>query len=68
MSITFTDKQIQYMRLLAKGYNDSQIGKEMGVTRQMAQKHLEYIKNKLGVFQRSSVVEYAKEMYGVEVE
>jgi DNA-binding CsgD family transcriptional regulator len=56
-----SDREVQVLRLLAKGTTNRQIAEELVITPKTAEHHLEHIYNKLGVSSRAAAIFFAVE-------
>jgi HD-GYP domain-containing protein (c-di-GMP phosphodiesterase class II) len=54
-----TDREIEVLRLLARGLSNPQIGETLVISRKTVEHHLEHIYNKLGISTRTAAVAYA---------
>jgi DNA-binding NarL/FixJ family response regulator len=54
-----TDRELELLRLVAQGYTNARIGRELGVTEQTVKFHLSNTYRKLGVANRTEASRYA---------
>jgi len=57
---TLTAREIEVLRLLAKGYTNRQIAEQLGISPRTAEGHRANLSGKLGVRSRVELVEYAQ--------
>jgi two-component system response regulator NreC len=58
---TLTAREIEVLRLLAKGYTNRQIAEELGISPRTAEGHRANLSGKLGLRSRVELVEYAQQ-------
>jgi len=58
---TLTSREIEVLRLLAKGYTNRQIADQLGISPRTAEGHRASISGKLGLRSRVELVEYAEQ-------
>lgn len=58
---TLTSREIEVLRLLAKGYTNRQIAEELGISPRTAEGHRANLSGKLGLRSRVELVEYAQQ-------
>ena len=57
---TLTSREIEVLRLLAKGYTNRQIAEQLGISPRTAEGHRANLSGKLGIHSRVELVEYAQ--------
>ena len=58
---TLTAREIEVLRLLAKGYTNRQIAEQLGISPRTAEGHRANLSGKLGLHSRVELVEYAQQ-------
>jgi two-component system, NarL family, response regulator NreC len=58
---TLTSREIEVLRLLAKGYTNRQIAEQLGISPRTAEGHRANLSGKLGLRSRVELVEYAQQ-------
>lgn len=54
MNETLTDREIEVLKLVCKGYSNKEIGKELGISHHTSKAHVEAISRKLNTRNRTT--------------
>lgn len=61
---TFTERQVEVVRLVARGYSFDEIGDELAISTRTAKAHCDVLRHKLGVDKRRRIPEAYAELTG----
>lgn len=56
-NLTFTDRQLEALRLLARGFTFEEIGEELGISTRTAKAYSDLFRQRLGVEKRREIPE-----------